>query len=156
MSKEIEIFVHTAERPEPWPIKMAEDATIEELLNVTKAAGAVIGELEEEVLLLVENEEKLLKRMHKLSDCGIKHGHHVHHGIVIIVNTRDRKWHKKDISYEQVVVLAFGSYSPDPNIVYTVKYSKGPEHNRQGSLVKGKSVKVKCGMIFDVTQTNKS
>jgi hypothetical protein len=154
--KTIDINVHTSDRAEPWLVKVAEDATIEELMNATRAAGAVIGELEEEVLLLVENEEKLLKRGHKLSDCGIKHGQHVHHGIVIIVNTREKKWHKKDISYEQVIVLAFGSYSPDPNIVYTVKFSKGLEHNRQGSLVKGRSVKVKCGMIFDVTQTNKS
>jgi hypothetical protein len=157
MKNEIEIFVHTGERPEPRVIKITGDATVENLASVIKATGAVIGELEEEILLLVENEEKLLKREHKLSDCGIKHGHHVHwHGVVIIVNTREKRWNKKAISYEQVVILAFGAYSPDPNTVYTIKFSKGPEHNREGSLVKGKSVKVKCGMIFDVTQTNKS
>jgi len=154
--KQIEILAHLGDGQQPKAIKIAEDATIEQLLKELQVAGATIGELEEDILLLVENEEKLLKRGHKLSDCGIKHGHNIHHGIVIIVNTRDKKWHKKEISYEQVAVLAFGSYSPDPNIVYTVKYSKGPEHNRQGSLVKGKSVKVECGMIFDVTQTNKS
>ena len=154
--KMIEINVHTSDKAEPRLIKIAEDATIEELMNVIKAAGAVIGELEDEILFLVENEEKLLKRGHKLSDCGIKHGHHVHHGVVIIVNTREKRWDKKEISYEQVVILAFGTYSPDPNTVYTVKFSKGSEHKREGSLVKGQSVKVKCGMIFDVTQTNKS
>ena len=152
----IEVNVHTPDRAEPRLIKIAEEATIEELVNVIKAAGAVIGELEEEILFLVENEEKLLKRGHKLSDCGIKHGHHVHHGVVIIVNTREKRWAKKEISYDQLVILAFGTISPDPDIVYTIKFSKGPEGNRQGSLVKGKSVKVKCGMIFDVTPTNKS
>ena len=72
------------------------------------------------------------------------------------MNTREKKWDKKEISFEEVVVLAFGSYSADPNVVYTVKYSRGPEHHREGSLVKGHSVTVKHGMIFDVTQTNKS
>lgn len=74
----------------------------------------------------------------------------------IIVNTREKPWAKKEISYEEVVVLAFGSYSTDPNVVYTVTYFKGPESHHEGSLVKGDSVRVKDGMIFNVTQTNKS
>jgi hypothetical protein len=94
-----------------------------------------------------------------LSDCGIRHGHHLHctgREVVLVVNTREKKWDKKEISYEEVVILAFGSYSPDPNVVYTVSFSKGPDHKRQGTLVKGQSVKVKTGMIFNVSQTNKS
>jgi uncharacterized ubiquitin-like protein YukD len=76
--KLIEVNVHTDEWKEPRQIQVAEDATIAELVNIIQAEGAAIGELEEEVALLVENEEKLLKRNHKLSDHGIKHGHHVH------------------------------------------------------------------------------
>jgi hypothetical protein len=76
--------------------------------------------------------------------------------VTIIVNTREKKWDKKEISYKEVVVLAFGSYSDDPNVVYTVTYSKGERPHQEGSLVKGESVKVKDGMIFNVTQTNKS
>lgn len=76
--------------------------------------------------------------------------------ITIIVNTREKTWTEKDISYEQVVTLAFGSYSDDENTVYTVTYSKGEQPKHEGSLVKGGSVKVKKGMIFNVTQTNKS
>lgn len=78
-----------------------------------------------------------------------------HKEFTIIVNTRPKIWKEKRISYEEVVILAFGSYSEDPNIVYTVTYSKG-EDRHEGSLVKGESVKVKDGMIFNVTQTNKS
>ena len=74
----------------------------------------------------------------------------------IIVNTREKTWNEKDISYEQVIVLAFGSYSDDKNTVYTVTYSRGPESHHEGSLVKGAIVKVKNGMVFNVTQTNKS
>lgn len=76
--------------------------------------------------------------------------------VTIIVNTREKIWNKKEISYEEVIVLAFDSYSNDENVVYTVTYSKGPDSHHEGSLVKGGSVKVKDGMIFNVTQTNKS
>lgn len=74
---------------------------------------------------------------------------------IIIVNTREKTWTEKKISYEQVVELAFGSYSEDENIVYTVTYKKG-EEKHEGSLVSGQSVPVKGGMIFNVTKTNKS
>lgn len=75
---------------------------------------------------------------------------------IIIVNTREKEWDEKEISYEQVVVLAYGSYSNDPGVTYTVTYSKGHNDHQEGSLVKGKSVKVKKGMIFNVTQSNNS
>ena len=76
--------------------------------------------------------------------------------VTIIVNAREKAWDKKEISYEEVVTLAFGSYSDDENIVYTVNFSKGENPRHEGSMVKGDSVKVKKGMIFNVTQTNKS
>ena len=153
---EIELHVHTHEGVEPKLIKIASDATVEQLIKAIQAAGAAIGEPNDEIVLWVENEEKMCHKGQKLHDCGIKHRHHVHCHCHIIVNTREKHWDKKEISFEEVVKLAFGDYSHDQNITYTITYSKGPEHHREGSLVKGKSVKVKCGMIFNVTQTNKS
>ena len=153
---EIELHVHTHEGVEPKLIKIASDATVEQLVKAIQAAGAAIGEPGEEIVLWVENEEVTCRKGQKIHECRIKHRHHVRCHCVIIVNTREKKWDKKEISFEEVVKLAFGSYSEDPNVVYTVTYSKGHEHQREGSLVKGKSVKVKCGMIFNVTQTNKS
>jgi len=91
-----------------------------------------------------------------LNATKIEHGHIKEKEVTIIVNTRPKEWEKKEISYVEVITLAFGSYSDDPNIQYTVNYTKGPEENHQGSLVKGKSVEVKNGMIFNVRQTNKS
>ncbi len=77
--------------------------------------------------------------------------------VTIIVNTRPKEWEKNaDISYREVVELVFGSYSEDEGVVYTVTYAKGHGNHPEGSLVKGESVKVKDGMIFNVTQTNKS
>ena len=57
--KEIEIHVHTCDSVDSRLIKIAEDATVEELVKIVQAAGAVIGELEEEIFLLVENEESI-------------------------------------------------------------------------------------------------
>ena len=49
--------------------------------------------------------------------------------------------------------------SPDDrgaNILNTVSYEDGPHVNPQGSLKEGETVKVKNGMIFNVTATDKS
>lgn len=79
-----------------------------------------------------------------------------HHKITLIVNGRPKPWAEKTITFEQVVVLAFGSYDPNPNKVYTVTYDKGPHENPHGTMVKGDKVCVKDKMIFNVTCTDKS
>lgn len=79
-----------------------------------------------------------------------------HGAIEIIVNGRPKQWSKKLISFEEVVVLAFGSYNNNPNVCYTVTYSKGHHSKPEGSMVKGQEVKVKRKMIFNVTATDKS
>jgi len=77
--------------------------------------------------------------------------------VTIIVNGRDKVVEKKEITYEEIIVLAFGSYETDPNIEYTVTYSKGNNsHKPKGILEKGESIMVKEGMIFNVTRTDKS
>lgn len=75
---------------------------------------------------------------------------------IIIVNGREKQWKEKTISFEQVVTLAFGSYTEKPNTVFTITYKGGPEQNPQGSMVKGDKVYVKNKMIFNVTATDKS
>jgi len=76
--------------------------------------------------------------------------------ITLIVNGRPKYWTEKRITFEQVVVLAFGTYDPNPNKVYTVTYDNGPHQNPEGSMVKGDKVFVKDKMIFNVTATDKS
>ncbi|MCA0447326.1 MAG: multiubiquitin domain-containing protein [Bacteroidetes bacterium] len=76
--------------------------------------------------------------------------------ITLIVNGRKKSWNKKKISFEQVVILAFGSYDPNPNKVYTVTYDRGPKQNPEGTMVKDDVVRVKDGMIFNATATDKS
>lgn len=75
---------------------------------------------------------------------------------LIIVNATEHEWTKKEITFEEVIVLAYASYNSSGDIAYTVTYFKGPNTHHEGSLVKGQSAHVKDGMIFNVTQTNKS
>ncbi len=76
--------------------------------------------------------------------------------VTLIVNGRPKQWIEKNVTFEQVVVLAFGSYDPNPDKVYTITYDKGPRENPEGSMVKGEKVLVKDKMIFNVTATDKS
>lgn len=74
----------------------------------------------------------------------------------IVVNGRQKHWIESTISFEQVIVLAFGVYDPNPDKVYTVTYDMGPHENKEGSMVRGTKVIVKNNMVFNVTATDKS
>lgn len=76
--------------------------------------------------------------------------------ITLIVNGRPKLWIEKTITFEQVVVLAFGNFDPNPAKIYTVTYDKGPHENSEGTMVKGGKVYVKDKMIFNATATDKS
>lgn len=74
----------------------------------------------------------------------------------IIVNGREKQVEQECISFEEVVNLAYDNNPPHgENVVITVTYSRG-EHGKQGTLLPGESVKVKRGMIFNVTATDRS
>lgn len=74
----------------------------------------------------------------------------------ILVNSREKTWSEKEVNYDEVIILAFGQVSQDPNVSYTVAYKKGENEKAEGIMVKGDSIKVKDGMRFNVTQTNRS
>lgn len=76
--------------------------------------------------------------------------------ITLIVNARPKPWNKRNISFEEVVVLAFGSYDPNPNRVYTVTYSGGVPPKTEGTMVRGQVINVKDKTNFDVSATDKS
>jgi hypothetical protein len=76
--------------------------------------------------------------------------------ITIVVNGRSKVVTDKDISFAEVVALAFDSVPTGPNIVFTVTYRRGHGNKPEGTMVEGDTVKVKEGMIFNVTATDKS
>jgi hypothetical protein len=76
--------------------------------------------------------------------------------VIIIVNTREREWYKKRISFEEVVKIAYPVPPPGQQIVYTVTFFDGPPHRPEGSLTEHESVKVVDRMVFSVKFTDKS
>jgi hypothetical protein len=72
----------------------------------------------------------------------------------IIVNGRSKKVTSNELSYQDVVNLAFDNNPPTgPNIVITVTYKI---EGKQGTLLPGGTVTIKNGTIFNVTATDKS
>jgi len=76
--------------------------------------------------------------------------------VVLIVNGSPKKWNKKKIKFEEVIILAYGTYIDKPTMVYTVAYEDGPKQNPEGSMTKGTVVFVQNKMIFHATATDKS
>lgn len=74
----------------------------------------------------------------------------------VIVNAREKAWSDDKISFNDVVKLAYGEVSSNPNVIYTINYKRGVPSKPEGSMVKGEVIYVKNKMIFNVTQTNKS
>lgn len=73
----------------------------------------------------------------------------------IIVNAQQKTVPSREVSYTEVVNLAF-PVPPTPDTTFTVTYRNAVEP-KEGSLVEGQSVKVKeTGTIFNVRATNKS
>lgn len=90
----------------------------------------------------------------------LREDEHFHSGppkeFTIIINGRKKEVSTKTLSFDQIVALAFNPVPVGPNVMFTITYRKGPHQNPEGTLTEGATVKIKDGMIFDVTETNKS
>lgn len=78
------------------------------------------------------------------------------HEITIIVNATQHTVEDKDVTYLEIVQLGFPGAVIGGNVIYTITYKKGPSSHQQGSMDIGDIVKVKKGMVFNVTPTDKS
>nr|WP_319387994.1 multiubiquitin domain-containing protein [uncultured Cohaesibacter sp.] len=76
--------------------------------------------------------------------------------ICIIVNTRQKFVSPGRISFAQLVALAFPDLPIGPNTAFTVSYRKGRGDKPEGTLIEGESIKVKKGMVFNASATDKS
>jgi len=84
-------------------------------------------------------------------------GHeHQDRTVQILVNTRPHDWGEKTISYEELVELAYPGQQIGDGDEVTVRFSRGHDDKREGSLTAGHSVKVKHKMVFDVYRTARS
>lgn len=74
----------------------------------------------------------------------------------IVVNGKQRTVSQRELSYTEVVDLAFPGATNTEKTIYTVTYKRGEGNKPEGSLTDGDVVKVKDGMIFNVTATDQS
>jgi multiubiquitin len=78
--------------------------------------------------------------------------------VTIYVNGAAHDWPKDEtITYEQVVTLEVPDFAQHPEIIYSVKYTRGHGNKPEGVLNQGgEPVKVKEGMVFSVSPTGQS
>ncbi len=76
--------------------------------------------------------------------------------ICVIINTMPEYVSQGRLSFAELAKLAFPDTQVTPYTEYTVSYRKGPRNSPEGSLIAGESVKIKKGMLFDVSETDKS
>jgi hypothetical protein len=92
----------------------------------------------------------------------LREDEHFHSGpaqnkeFTIIVNGRKKVVNSKELSFNDIVALAFDPVPTGQNVLFTITYEHGPHANPEGTLMEGATVKIKEGMIFNVTQTDKS
>lgn len=75
----------------------------------------------------------------------------------IIVNTREKTVSKKELTFAEIIALAYDNPPTGANVLFTVTYRRGHGNKPDGTMVEtDPPLKLKEGMIFNVTATDKS
>ncbi len=61
-----------------------------------------------------------------------------------------------EVSFDQVVDIAYPDGGRGPLITYTVNFYNGAGRPPEGKLIEGQEAKVKDGTVFNVTRTDRS
>lgn len=88
-----------------------------------------------------------------------KQGHGKGHdkSYTIIVNAEEKTVSSDTLSFDDLVSLAYDGTPPTgDNWSFTITYRRGHGNKPTGSLVEGETVKIKDGMVFNVTGTDQS
>lgn len=76
--------------------------------------------------------------------------------VTIVINGTAHEVPKEEMTYAEIVTLAFPDYPNHPEINYSVTYKRGHGNKPEGILLPGQSVRVKDDMIFYVSPTGQS
>lgn len=76
--------------------------------------------------------------------------------VEIFINARPHLVADRDVSFEQVVALAFPGQTEGEDTEYVVTYTRAQHGNESGSLSPGQQVRVKKGTSFGVQITTRS
>lgn len=77
-------------------------------------------------------------------------------GFGIIINGTTHRVPRDEVSFDEVVDLAYPDGGRGPLIKYTVNFYSGAGRPTEGKLTEGQQAKVKDGTVFNVTRTDRS
>ena len=83
-------------------------------------------------------------------------GHHDERDISIVVNGREKTIRDDELTFRQLVALAFDDPPVGEFICFTITYRHAAGRKPDGTLIEDESVVVRDGTIFNVTVTDKS
>ena len=76
--------------------------------------------------------------------------------LTIIVNGRQRQVESDELSFDELVNLAFDDPARGPQIVFTITFRGAGGRIPEGELDEGQRLKVRDGTIINVTRTDQS
>ena len=85
-----------------------------------------------------------------------KQDSNVDKGIRIIVNGTPHVVPTDEVTFDEVVNIAYPDGGRGELITYTVTYYDGGGRPEEGALIEGEAAKVKDGTVFNVTRTDRS
>ncbi len=114
---EILIHVHRNGSEEPHSLTIDEEATIEELLRF------IAPEQHADLLVVVEEEDKVRERHQRLRECGIQHGSHVHcHPRVIHYEVDAEK--QESMHHKKTAFAIMKDAGVDPETHYLIRLTR--------------------------------
>ena len=134
-----------------WGVKQISGFTLKKIAGVDLEATDVWQEFSGRAPRLIEDTELV-----DLAEPGVERFVTRERLYKIIVNARPKEVKQSRLTFWEVVRLAFPQAAPSPTTYFTVTYKRGPISNPEGSMVDGQSVRIKDGMLFNVTCTDRS
>ena len=75
---------------------------------------------------------------------------------LITVNGRQRQVERDELSFDELVDIAFDDTARGPQIVFTITFREAGGRIPEGELDEGQRLKVRDGTIINVTRTDQS
>ncbi|MDP1628482.1 multiubiquitin domain-containing protein [Parvibaculum sp.] len=76
--------------------------------------------------------------------------------VTIVIDGTPYEVEKDDMTYVELVTLADPEYPQHPETTYSVTYKRGQGNKPEGTLSPGGTVKIKNGMVFNVSRTGQA